>query len=238
VGHPHKAPAKDRLTIFEGKVVNEFLTLGVIYEQFAPSLFLLTQKTSLKWGMLNPDTLESGSMSNAFLFMNSDVKVAQGINHHIDFIQQGRATPLYADTQILLKAKIILLGPEDSIQCILHMLAVYCAILPKGHPLVSFLLQHYGYMHAYDPRWTTYSTHIPHCHGLKGVFHFQWLSLKLTQCFSQLDHNIDAVRMPNPHEIIDYIQKQCQWEPNLTNTFISRYNLHSFHAGPLSTIPE
>jgi hypothetical protein len=62
-----KAPAKDRLTIFEGKVANEFLALSAIYEQFTPSLFLLTQITSLKWGMLNPDALKSGSLGNAFL---------------------------------------------------------------------------------------------------------------------------------------------------------------------------
>jgi hypothetical protein len=40
-----KAPTKDRLTIFKGKVANEFLALGTIYEQFAPSLFLPTQVT-------------------------------------------------------------------------------------------------------------------------------------------------------------------------------------------------
>ncbi len=46
-----KSPCKDCLDIFEGKVANEFLVLGAIYEQFAPSVFLLTQVTSLKWGM-------------------------------------------------------------------------------------------------------------------------------------------------------------------------------------------
>ncbi len=63
-----KAPAKDWLTIFKGKVANEFFALGAIYEQFTPSLFMLTQITLLKWGMLNPDALESGSLGNAFLF--------------------------------------------------------------------------------------------------------------------------------------------------------------------------
>jgi hypothetical protein len=54
-------------------------------------------------GMINPDTLESGSLGNAFLFTDSDVKVTH-------FIQQGEATPSYADAQILLKAKVILPG--------------------------------------------------------------------------------------------------------------------------------
>jgi hypothetical protein len=166
-----KAPSKDRLRIFEGKVANEFLALGAIYEQIAPSLFLLTQVTSLKWGMLNPNALETGSLGNAFLFTNSDIKTAQGINRQIDFIQQGGATPSYTDAQLLLKAKINLPGPEDSLRCILRMLMVFRAVLPHKHPLVSFLKEHYGYMKAYDPGWTTYPPHVAALRGLKGVYH-------------------------------------------------------------------
>jgi hypothetical protein len=223
-----KAPSKDRLTILEGKVSNEFLALGAIYEQFTPSLFLLTQITSLKWSMLNPDALESGSLGNAFLFTDSDVEAAQGINRQIDFIQQGGATPSYADAQVLLKAKVNLPGPDDSVRCVLRMLAVYRAFLPAEHPLVVFLQQHYGLMNAYDPGWTTYSTYIPQFRGLKGVYHLQWLSLKLTKYFGQLDRNLGDVRPPDPHEIIDFIQEQRQWEPNLTETFTNRYNLRAF----------
>jgi hypothetical protein len=43
--------------------------------------------------MLNPDALESGLLGNAFLFMDSDVETAQGINQQIEFTQQGGATP-------------------------------------------------------------------------------------------------------------------------------------------------
>ncbi len=158
-----KAPTKDCLTIFEGKVANEFLALGAIYKQFAPSLFLLTQVTSLKWGMLNPDALESGLLGNAFLFTDSDVEMAQGINQQIEFIQQGR----------VLKAKINFPGPDDFLRCILCMLAVFCAVLPHGHPLVSFLREHYGFMKAYNPGWATYLTHVPGLCGLKGIYHLQ-----------------------------------------------------------------
>ncbi len=101
--------------------------------------------------MLNPDALETGSLGNAFFFTDSDVETAQGINRQIDFIQQGGATPSYADAQLLLKAKINLPGPEDSLRCILRMLAVFHTVLPHEHPLISFLKEHYGYMKAYDP---------------------------------------------------------------------------------------
>ncbi len=110
--------------------------------------------------MLNPDALKTGSLGNAFLFTNSDVETAQGINRQIDFIQHGGATPSYADAQLLLKAKINLPGPEDSLRCILCMLAVFRAVLPHEHPLVSFLKEHYGYIMADDLGWTTYPTHV------------------------------------------------------------------------------
>lgn len=225
-----KAPAKDRLTILEGAVANEFLALGAVYEQYTPSLFLLTQVTSLKWGMLNPDALDSGSLGNAFLFTDSDIEVAQSINRQIDFIQQGGATPSYADAQILLKAKITLPGPDDTIRCVLRMHAVFRALLPPDHPLLSFMAAHHAAMKAYDPGWTTYATYVPALRGLKGVYHLQWLSLRLTNYFRMLDRNVPNVACPDPHEIIDRIQEQRQWEPILTETFILRYNVRSFLA--------
>jgi uncharacterized low-complexity protein len=51
--------------------------------------------------------------------------------------------------------------------------------------------------------------------------------LKLTRYFGQTDRNMADVRAPDPHEIIDHIQEQRQWEPNLTETFASRYNLRA-----------
>ncbi len=223
-----KATTKNCLTIFKGKVANEFLALGAIYEQFAPSLFLLTQMTSLKWGMLNPNALESGSLGNAFLFKDSDVETAQGINQQIEFIQQGGATPSYTEAQVLLKAKINLPGLDNSLRCVLCMLAVFCVVLPQGHPLVSFLHEHYGFMKAYDLGWAMYLMHVPALCGLKGVYHLQWLLLKITKYFLQFDQNIGNAWCPDPHKTIDLIQEQRQWEPNLTETFTARYNLRVF----------
>lgn len=101
--------------------------------------------------MLNPNVLKTGLLGNAFLFTDSDVETAQEINRLIDFIQQGGATPSYADAQLLLKVKINLPGPNDYLCCVLCMLAVFCAVLPHKHPLVAFLKEHYGYMKVYNP---------------------------------------------------------------------------------------
>ena len=64
---------------------------------------------------------------------------------------------------------------------------------------------------------------------LKDIFHLQWLSLRLTQYFNQHDQNLPAVFPPEPHKIIEcIILEQIQWEPNLTDVFMSHYNLRAF----------
>ncbi len=69
--------------------------------------------------MLNPNSLKSSSLGNVFLFTDSNIEMTQSINGKIDFIQQGGATPSYANVQILLKAKVNLQGPNDFILCVL-----------------------------------------------------------------------------------------------------------------------
>jgi hypothetical protein len=223
-----KANAKDRLGIFQGKVANELLAMGAVYEKYIPNLYLLTEVTALRWTMVNPDALESGSMANAFLFTDSDVEAEQGISRQIGFVQSGGAAPSLADAHTLLKSKVNLPGPDDSIRALRRMQAVYRAVLPVGHPLTNFLGQHYDVMRAFDPSWHNYATHVPELRGLKGVFHLQWLSLKLTKYFTQHDHNFNVITCPDPTAIVDSIQEQRQWEPNLTDVFVSRYNVQAF----------
>ena len=225
-----KANSKDRLGIFQGKVASEFLALGAVYEKYTPSLFLLTEITSLRWAMINADALDSGSLGNAFLFTDSDVEAEQGISRQIGIIQSGGAAPSLADAQQLLKMKVNLPGPEDSIRAVRRLQAVCRAVLPVAHPITQFLGQHYNAMRAFDPGWQTYSTPLPEFRVLKGVFHLQWLSLRLSKYFMQHDQNLPVVFAPDPSAIIDSILEQKQWEPNLTDVFMSRYNLQAFVA--------
>ena len=233
-----KANAKDRLGIFQGKVANEFIALGAMYEKYTPNLYLLTEITSLRWSMINPDALDSGSLGNVFLFTDSDVEAEQGLSRQIGFIQSGGAAPSLADAQQLLKMKVNLPGPDDSIRAVRRMQAVCRAVLPVAHPVTQFLGQHYNVMRAFDPGWQTYATPLPEFRALKGVFHLQWLSLRLTKYFLQHDQNLPLVFAPDPNAIIDSILEQKQWEPNLTDVFMSRYNLQSFvtihNRGPFS----
>ncbi|KAL3823338.1 hypothetical protein ACHAXA_010473, partial [Cyclostephanos tholiformis] len=203
-----KANSKDRLGILQGKVANEFLAMGATYEKYTPNLYLLTELISLRWPMLNPDALDSGALGNAFLFTDSDVESEQNISRQIGIITSGGAAPSLADAQQLLKMKLNLPGPDDSIRAVRRLHAVCRAVLPVAHPLTSFLGQHYAAMRSFDPGWQTYATPVAEYRSLKGVFHLQWLSLRLTKYFAQHDQNLPVVFAPDPNAIIDSILEQ------------------------------
>ena len=71
--------------------------------------------------MTNVDALESGSMGNAFLFTDTDVEEEQSISRQVGFVLAGAAAPSLADANTLLKMKVNLPGPEDSIRAVRRM---------------------------------------------------------------------------------------------------------------------
>jgi hypothetical protein len=91
-------------------------------------------------------------------------------------------------------------------------------------------------MKAFDPGWAHHDTSNPLLSPLKGVYHLQWRSLHLTQYFKSLDCTEGPIPCPNPLDIVNKIQIQEKWEPNLSATFWDRYGLCSFirfHSGSL-----
>ncbi len=205
-------------------------------EEFTVDLNLLTHLTSLQWAMITPNSLKTGCLVNAFLFTDSNVEEHQLINKQLQLIKSGDATLSLSDAQWILKIKVKLSGADDSVRCILRMQAFFLAVLPIGHPITSFLVEHYQVMKAFDPGWAHHKTSNPLLGPLKGVYHLQWLSLHLTQYFKSLDCTEGPSACLNPLDIVNKIQIQEKWEPNLTSAFWDRYGLHSFvrfHLGSL-----
>jgi hypothetical protein len=139
------APACERLMILQGKVHGKLLSMDVVFsaEEFTVNLILLTHLTSLQWAMITPNSLETGCLGNAFLFTDSDMEEHQRINKQLQLIQSRGATPSLSDAQSILKMKVNIPGADDSVRCILRMQAFFRAVLPIGHPITSFLVEHY-----------------------------------------------------------------------------------------------
>jgi hypothetical protein len=158
--------------------------------------------------MITPDSLETGCLGNASLFTDLDVEKCQRINKQLQLIQSGGITPSLADAQSILKMKVNLSGADNSVRCILRMQAFFCAILPIGHPITSFLAEHYQVMKAFDPGWAHHETSNPLLSPLRGVYHLQWLSLHLTQNFKSLNCMEGPVPCPDPLDIVNKVQIQ------------------------------
>jgi hypothetical protein len=94
----------------------------------------------------HPDSLETGCLGNAYLFIDSDVEEHQCINKQLQLIQSGGTTLSLLDSQSILKMKVNLPGADNLVRCILHMQAFFCVVLPIGHPITSFLPEHYRVM--------------------------------------------------------------------------------------------
>ncbi len=139
------APARDGLMILQGKVHGELLSMDAVFlaEEFTVNLNLLTHLTSLQWAMVTPNSLKTSCLGNAFLFTDSNVEERQRINKQLQLIQSGGATPSLLDAQSILKMEVNLPGTDNSVRCILRMQAFFHAVLPIGHPITSFLAEHY-----------------------------------------------------------------------------------------------
>ncbi len=158
-------------------------------------------------------------MPSSSLTLMWDVGEHQCINKQLQLIQSRGATPSLSDAQSILKMKVNLPGADNSVCCILHMQAFFCAVLTIGHPITSFLAEHFQVTKAFNPVWAHQETSNPLLSPLKGVYHLQWLSLCLTQYFKSLDHTEGPIPCPNPLDIFNKIQIQEKWEPSLSATF-------------------
>jgi hypothetical protein len=157
--------------ILQGKVCGKLLSMDAVFlaEEFTVNLNLLTHLTSLQWAMITPNSLETGCLGNAFLFTDSNMEERQHINKQLKLIKSGGTTPSLLDAQSILKMKVNLPGADDSVCCILHMQAFFHVVLPNGHPITSFLAEHYQVMKAFNPGWAHHETSNPLLSPLKPL---------------------------------------------------------------------
>ena len=221
-----KAPARDRLSILQGLVEEEYIAMGMQFEHHIPSLGFITDLLNMRWTSIN-ESVDTGSLANPYLFGDSNEEEAHNINRQIELINRGGAAPTLADTHALLKVKVILPGPNDSLRILRRMQCLLRVVLPTGHPLTVFLGHHYTVMKEFDPHWTNHMTYQPARFGLKGVLHLKYLSNKFNRFFINLNGGLPPPHL-DPREIVDAIIDQQQWEPILSPAFEQRYRLQHF----------
>ena len=223
------AKEKDRLALLQSAVREELVAMGEAYlsESYCPPPKLLTNLVGMMWAMVNPDALETGALGNAFLFGDLDVEQQQEILAILELIRSGGASPSLTDSQELLKSKVNLPTETGSLRCVRRMEALFRAVLPVGHPALTFVSAHYQSMKGAEYMWQSHVPSNPMTKPVKGVLHLLWLSTRLTKYFQKQATTDDQVALEDPEGIMDKISLGDRWEPNLSPTFIARYSIHS-----------
>jgi len=90
----------------------------------------------------------------------------------------GDAAPLLADAQVLLKNKMTIPGPDDSINILRRMKVLLSVVLPLGHPLTVYLSKHLEVMKAFEQPWANYLTYDPSKCRIKGFHHAKFIQLR------------------------------------------------------------
>ena len=156
------------------------------------------------WTANNPDELETGSARNPFKFGDSNTQQAQEHAMHHSLITSGGATASLANAKQLITPSVTIPTKEGSIRVIIRMLALYQVILPLGHPITSFMSEHYFAIKNFDPDWANYHTSTPGHDCLKGVYHLAWIMDRLTIYFRSLQRGVVTPCL-DPMEIINHI---------------------------------
>ena len=105
--------------------------------------------------------LRGGSLANPFLFGDTNQEEFHSLNRQLQLVTKNGAVPTLADAQALLKSKINLPGPEESIRILCRWKVCLSVVLPRGHPLVVYISEHIEEMKSFEQPWNNYLTHEP-----------------------------------------------------------------------------
>ena len=134
---------------------------------------------------------------------------------------------MMADAQVLLKAKINLPGPNDSLRIVRCMLTLLRVVLPVGHPLTVYVGSQHKVMKDFNPNWSNYMTYKPSQFRLKGILHLKHVGNKFNKFLTAINCGLPVPTL-DPCEIVDAILDQRQWKPLISPAFELRYNLQHF----------
>lgn len=219
------AKQKDQLSILQGAIREQLRMMGEnrLAETLCVSPNFLANLIMMSWAMLTSDSLDTGSLGNAFMFGDSDVEKSHMLMKKMQLIQSGGAAPSLSDVDEIMKMKVNLPGEEESIRSIVRLEGVLRAVLPIGHPATAWVAAHHKTMKDFEHDW---QNHVMDGNlGLKGVCHLKWVSARLTQYWRKQAQTAVPVVLPSPSEIVDKIERQESWAPLLSATFVRTYKI-------------
>ena len=123
------AKQKDQLSILQGAAKDQLRMMGEnrLAETLCLSPNFLANLIMMNWAMITSDSLDTGSLGNAFMFSDSDVEKSHMLMKKLQLIQSGGAAPSLSDVDDIMKMKVNLPGEDESIRSIIR-LELFCVL--------------------------------------------------------------------------------------------------------------
>ena len=220
------APKASRLVVIHNAVQEAYIQDGLMYEHHLPNLSFLNNLIGMSWVPFS-DSLEGGSVANPFQFTDTNEEAFHSLNNQLQLIMNGDAAPSLADAQVLLKNKITIPGPDESINILRRMKVLLSVVLPMGHPLTVYLSKHVEIMKSFEQPWANHLTFDPSKCRLKSFHHLKFTQLRFKSFITAINQG-RHIPVLDPYEIVDAIQNGVRWEPLITPAMSSRYHLDHF----------
>ena len=211
-----EVPKSQRLGVLESSIQASMEQKGHFHLTFPANAGLLSNLMTLQWHHVHEDSLETGLLGNPFLFGDTDEERQQSVNLQVGLMEAGGAAMSSADAAALLKMTISLPGENHSVDN-LHRMDALCAILlPAAHPFRTYVAQHTSALVSYRPKWEKVEMSSPLLQRAKGIFHLQYLALRVSRYWKEQSVSLAPVTLPDPEELFRDLDYKRPWEPTMS----------------------
>ena len=220
-----EVPKSQRLGVLESSIQAAMEARGHLYLTFPTSAGMLSNLLGLQWHRTNDDSLATGLLGNPFLFGDSDEEYQQSVNLQVAMMESGGAAMSSADAAALLKIEVNLPGENESANNLRRMDALCSILLPAAHPFRTFIENHATPFESYMPRWKRLEMSHPLFQPAKGVFHLQYLALRVSRYWQEQSTTVTAVALPPHDELFREVDYKRPWEPAMSSTLRTKLKL-------------
>ena len=130
---------------------------------------------------MSDNSVMTGFLGNLYLFREVDSEKQQAINHEVELTREGGSASSCTSIKDMLKLSLYLSLENKSLENVRHVKIVYSIILPMGHPALTYLKEHIESMADFRSQCEIIKTMDIDKPPAKGIYHFQYLSLRLTK---------------------------------------------------------
>ena len=218
-GQLARAKKADWLSIVQAQYDHYREQLNEEHLTMMADMSLLTTTIHLSWGMATKDSITTGIQP--FRFPDTDTEAYEQRNSEIELMLSGSTQTTLADARTISQAKLILPSNESSLRNVRRLQIWALTFLPANHPVQVYLGTHYTDMQSFRSQWDTWKPSMrPELVLARGIYHCKYLATEFSEYWKAQG------RVPTPQQLSDAkaiskaIQREQQWEPILTDSFL------------------